>query len=189
MAVGQATFSGAAGAVGDLFAASGYKYKAQGALLEKENYLKAADLAGENERFTEQSQAIKQTQLDRSIYQSTSGTQADTAGGGLAASGSALDILHDSASQGALTKQVLAEQGYITEAGYKEQQESYQTMAKAAQVAADAANEASDSSMITGIIKGIGAIASIGLAPFTGGASLAIGAGVTAGLDGLAAIH
>ncbi len=46
------------------------------------------------------------------------------AGAGLGESGSALDILRDSASQGALTKATLGQQGLINEAGYQEQQQS-----------------------------------------------------------------
>jgi len=159
MAIGSDTFTSAAGSVSDLFGAIGDEYKAKGALFEKQNYLEAADLAGQNEKFTEQSYAIKQAQLDRSIFKSESGTQADVAGAGLAMSGSALDILHESASQGALTKQVLQQQGYITEAGYKEQQESYQNMASAAQESADAANIAGIGSGISSAIKGAAAIA------------------------------
>jgi hypothetical protein len=56
--------------------------------------------------------------VDRQIYQTIGGQQAGTAGAGLAASGSPLDLLADSAGQGAFAKDVLAKQGLITEAGY-----------------------------------------------------------------------
>jgi len=65
----------------------------------------------------------------------------------------ALDILRDSASQGALAKAVLQEQGQITEAGYKEQAQSYQNTASAAQVAINADNQASVFSTVTGALK------------------------------------
>lgn len=169
MPLSNDTFNNAGGAVSDLF-------KAQGDKAEGQNYELAADYARQNVDFTKQSTAIKEMQLDRSIYKSLGETQAAVGGSGLAASGSALDILRDSASQGSLTKSVLAEQGAITEAGYDEQAHSYDTMANAAKMAAEG-------DTIGGIIKGVTAVASIGLAPFTGGASLAIG-GALLGAEG-----
>ena len=175
MALDSSTFSNLGGAVSDLFAASGHRAKAAGDIFEQQNYDLAATLADRNEKFTEQSTAIKQAQIDRSNTQTIGGQEADVAGAGFAASGSALDLLRDSASQGALTRAVAGEQGLITEAGYKEQGDSYRNLASAAQMAADAENNAATGSTISGIFKGVAAIASIGLAPFTGGASLAIG--------------
>lgn len=170
---GADTFSAAGGAVSDLFSAFGSTYKVKGYQLEQDRLNDAATFADENEKYTETSYAIKQMQLDRSIYQSQSGTQADTAGAGLAMSGSALDILHDSASQGALTKQVTQQQGYITEAGYREQAKSLRDQAEAAGVAAQGAEVAGIGSAISGVLKGVGVVASLGLAPLTGGLSLA----------------
>lgn len=161
MAFGSATFSDISGAVGDLFAAEGHRSKAEGDRLEAKNYDLASGLALQNEKFTETSTAIKQAQLDRNIYQTIGGQQADVAGGGFAASGSALDLLRDSASQGALTKAVAGEQGLITEAGYKEQAQSYTNMAQAARLAASAEDEAATGSLITGGIKTAASIATL----------------------------
>ncbi len=158
---GNQAVSDISGAVGDLFAAEGHKAKAQGDRLEAQNYDLASGLAIQNEKFTETSTAIKQAQLDRSIYQTIGGERADVAGAGFAASGSALDIMRDSASQGALTKAVAGEQGLITEAGYKEQAQSYTNMASAARLAANAEDEAATGSEITGAIKGVAAAANI----------------------------
>lgn len=175
MAFGSSTFTDLAGAVGDLFAASadeskaqGLRYKAQGDALEGQNYDLAAVYAGQNEKFTEASTAIKQQQIDRNNFQTIGGQQSDIAGAGFAASGSALDLLRDSAQQGALTKAVAGEQGLITEAGYTEQQTSYQNLSKAAQFAqqadlsaADAADTAATGARITGAIKGAASIATL----------------------------
>jgi hypothetical protein len=154
-ALSQATFSDLGGAVSDLFAAQGNRYKAAGALAEQKNYLLAADLSDQNARFTEMSTAIKEHQADREIYKSLGETRADVAGAGFAESGSAMDILRESASQGALSKAVLAEQGLITEAGYREQEASYRTMADAAGMAAKAEDKAAFGSEITAGIKGL----------------------------------
>jgi len=153
----------AAGAVSDLFAAEGHRYKAKGDLFEAENYDRASVLATQNEQFTEQSTAIKQSQLDRENYKMLGGQAADVGGAGLASSGSALALMHDSASQGALTKAVGAQQGLITEAGYKEQADSYTTMSKAARMAAEAENFAATGADITGALKGASAIAGIAM--------------------------
>lgn len=164
----------AAGAVSDLFAADadrskakGLRIKAQGDELEGQNYDLAAALSKQNEQFTEVSTAIKQSQIDRSNYQAIGGQQADVAGAGFAASGSALDLMRDSASQGALTKAVAGQQGLITEAGYTEQAQSYQNLSKAAafavqqdNLAADAADHAAEGADITAGIKGAGSVIS-----------------------------
>jgi len=158
---GNTAFSDLSGAVGDLFASEGHKAKAEGDRLEASNYDLASSLALQNEKFTETSTTIKQAQLDRQIYQTIGGQQADVAGAGFAASGSALDVMRDSASQGALTKAVAGQQGLITEAGYKEQAQSYTTMANAARLAANAEDEAATGSLITGGIKGVAAAVNI----------------------------
>lgn len=162
MAFGASTFTSLGGAVSDLFAAQGDKTKAQGDFLEAKNYDLASTLALQNEKFTETSTAIKQAQNDRSIYQTIGGEQADIAGGGFTASGSSLDLLRDSAAQGALTKAVASQQGLITEAGYTEQAESYQNLSKAATMAGNAENNAATGADISGVLKGIAGIATLG---------------------------
>jgi len=173
MAFGANTISSLGGAVSDLFAGQAAGFKAKGSEFEKRNYLLASDLAEQNARFTETSTAIKQAQLAREVTKTTGGMEADVAGAGFAEGGTALDLLRESASQGALTHAVAGQQGLITEAGYKEQAQSYQNMASAAQVAIDADKAAQEGSFITAGLKVAGAVASVGLAPFTGGASLA----------------
>lgn len=175
MALGTGTFTALGGAVSDLFAADAdrskgdaLRIKAKGDALEGENYDLASGLALQNKQFTETSTAIKATQLDRQNYQTLGGQQADVASGGFAASGSALDLMRDSASQGALTKAVAGQQGLITEAGYQEQAESYQNLSKAAAFAvqqdnlsADAADKAATGADISAAIKGVTAVASL----------------------------
>lgn len=161
MAFGPGTISSLAGAASDLFGADAHRLKAAGDRFEQQNYDLAAGLADQNEKFTETSTAIKLAQGDRQLYQTLGGQQADIAGAGFANSGSALDLMRDSAAQGALTHAVAGEQGLITEAGYKEQADSYRNMSQAAQVAIDAENKASENSYITAGIKGVAAAASL----------------------------
>jgi hypothetical protein len=67
MAFGQATFSDAGGAVSDLFAAEGYRFKAKGNLLEAGSYDEAAKFSDLNATFTEESTAIKEHQAHRQL--------------------------------------------------------------------------------------------------------------------------
>lgn len=154
MALSNTTFSDIGGAVSDLFQgvgaldqgalkakglniqAQGIRLKAKGDLAEGQEYDLAAGLAGQNAQFTKTSTAIQEMQQERELTLGLGRTTADVAGAGLAESGSALDILRDSASQGALTKATLGQQGLINEAGYQEQQQSYQLMASTARTTA-----------------------------------------------------
>src|SRR4051812_29801498 len=107
MPLGGSTFSYIGGAVSDLFAADAYKAKAKGDEFEKQNYQLAATYADQNAQYTEWSTAIKLTQAQRELSKSMGQTSADVAGAGFAASGSALDILRESATQGALQQSVI----------------------------------------------------------------------------------
>lgn len=147
-------FDSAAGAVSDIFGgvgdilsgdmkakslniqAEGLRLRASGDLAEASNYDLATNLANQNEAYTKTSTALQQMQLERQTTMQIGSQRADIGGAGLAASGSSLDILADSARQGAMAKEVLGQQGLITEAGYQEQAQSYTTMAGAARTAA-----------------------------------------------------
>lgn len=161
MAFGAGTVNSLAGAASDLFSIDAHKAKAKGDLIEAQNYDMASGLAQQNEKFTEVSTSIKQAQLDRESTKMLGGIEGDVAGAGFAQSGSALDLLRDSASQGALTKAVGEQQGLITEAGYNEQSQSALNMKQAALVAADAEDKAADNAWITGGLKGAAAVASL----------------------------
>jgi hypothetical protein len=116
--------------------AQGLRLQAQGDLAESSNYDLASTLATQNEQFTAQSTRVQEAQLARTETQTIGGQEASVGGAGFAESGSALDIMRDSAQQGALAKGVLAQQGVITEAGYTEQAQSFTTMANAGRAAA-----------------------------------------------------
>jgi len=161
MAFGAGTINDIGGAVSDLFAAEGDRAKAAGDRSEATDYGLASNLAGENEKFTETSTAIKEAQQARQVTLGLGKESADIAGAGFAASGSALDLLRDSASQGALTHAVLGEQGLITEAGYTEQQQAYTNMQSAANAAANAEDNAAFGADITAGIKGAASIATL----------------------------
>ena len=167
--ISGSTFSNVGGAVSDLFqsqySADALRIKASGDLAEAQTYGLAQGLAEQNAAFTEQSTAIQEMQKQREITMNLGAQRAAVASSGFEASGSALDVLRDSASQGALAKQVLGQQGLITEAGYKEQAQSYGIMQSAAQSAAaqeqHLASKEETGGMISAAIKGAAAVASI----------------------------
>ncbi len=109
--------------------------KSQGDLAEGAAYGEAATLADTNAAFTAQSTAIQESQADRTLFQSLGTQRSNVAASGFGEGGSAGDILRSSASQGALNKAVLGQQGLITEAGYTQQAESYRAMQTAAGLA------------------------------------------------------
>jgi hypothetical protein len=98
-------------------------------------------------------------QISKSLGQTT----ADVAGAGFATAGSAIDLLRESAAQGAITKQVTQVQGNIQEAGYKEQAQSYENMAAAAGVAAGAEKNAATGDFMGAGIQAAAAIARLPL--------------------------
>ena len=175
MAFGAGTISSIGGAVQDIFGADahglkadGLRLKAKGLELESQNYRDAAGFATQNAEFTRISTGIKMAQLDRENYKALGGITADVAGAGFAASGSALDVLRDSASQGALMKQVAGTQGLIQEEGYQVQSRNYLNMSKAAdfaaqaeEKAAQAEDSAADASKWSAAFKGLSAVTSI----------------------------
>jgi hypothetical protein len=150
------------GAVSDLFAASADKSKAQYDLMEGQEYTLASDLATQNAQFTQDSTAIKETQINREETKALGTTTANLAGAGFATSGSGLDILRETASSGSIAKAAANQQGLITEAGYNEQAASYTLMATAADQAAAAEETAAKGAYTGAIISGAAAIFDFG---------------------------
>ncbi len=161
MALSSGTFSNIGGAVSDLFNADAFRIKGQGLRAESEQYLKSAAFADQNAKFTEVSTAIQEEQASREINKTLGSQAAGVAASGFANSGTALDLMRDSATQGALKVAVLGQQGLITEAGYEQQAASYRFMSDAANMAAGAADKAAQGAQIGAYIKGATAIASL----------------------------
>jgi hypothetical protein len=121
-------FSSLGGAVSDIFGAVGQAKSAKG-------YGQAAGYARQNAQIAQESTDIQELQAQRKIYKVEGGQRADIAGAGLASAGSALDLMRDTAAQGSLTKQVIANQGAINVLGYQAEAASYDSMASAAKTA------------------------------------------------------
>lgn len=155
-------FSGMAAEESGSIKAEGMRIKAKGTLAEAENYDLAAGLARQNKAFTAESFAIQGMQKLREVSKVIGGQQADIAGAGMAASGSALDILRESASQGALAKEALSRQGLIQEAAYDEQDKSFQLMAKTGRETAAAEMQLADRVQALGEQEAVGKYISSG---------------------------
>ncbi len=125
----QTGLGDAGGAVTALFGASGSRAAAG-------SYDEAERIARENAAIARQATRIKTMQIGRETFKVLGEQQAQVAGAGFAASGSALDILRSSASQGAMTKAINEEQGTITANAYEEQAAQFAGMAKAARTSA-----------------------------------------------------
>lgn len=213
MAIGKDTMANVGSAVSDIFAAEaasssaalkahGLRIEAEGTdisaeslllksrgdLAEATEYDIAQGLAERNAAYTEASTRIQAAQQERQITMQIGAQRAAVAGSGGAMSGSAGDILRDSAMQGALARSVLVSQGQITEAGFEDQAKSYGVMSAAARQTAageveisgkeqdiakeqrqlaveteDAGNEAATGDFISAAIKGASAVAMLAL--------------------------
>lgn len=153
MALGSATFNDLGGATSDLFSFLSTGYKEQALQFEEQNYEDAAGLALQNKQYTQTSTEIKQQQQDRELYMGLGKTEAAVGGAGFELSGNAVDLLRESAQQGATARAAVGQQGLITEAGYQEQHDSYMNMAAAAQAAESAEKEAGIGNLIGGGLK------------------------------------
>lgn len=123
-----ATLSGIGGAVDSLFGGIGQLKAASG-------YKKSAAFSDLSANISRQATQIQATQNERDVYRTIGGQKADLGGAGLMLAGGALDLIRDSASQGALSKQLIQAQGAITTAGYEAEADSYRSMAAAAKTA------------------------------------------------------
>lgn len=124
-------FSGVGGAVSSLFGAKGDKAQAS-------SYTKAAAYSRQNAKTAAVATNLKGLQTDREIFKVLGGQRADVAGAGLAASGSALDILRSSMQEGEMQKQMIRTQGQIEQTAYKAEADAYTGQAEAAKMAGKA---------------------------------------------------
>ncbi len=133
-------------AFNDFGSAAQNLFGSRGAVAASDSYTAAAAIADQNVELAKQEAAIKETQTQRQIYQTIGKQQAQVGGAGMAESGSALDVLRSSMSQGALAKAMVANQGAITENAYAEQADKFRGMA-------DAAQSSANKQQIVGIIQ------------------------------------
>ena len=107
-------------------------------------YRDAAGLSRENAAITERSTQIKLLGAERALYLTIGGQKADVASAGFKASGTALDLLADSARQGELTKSLLEEQGRLDKNTFEQQATAYDIQAENSLLQADNAQTQAD---------------------------------------------
>lgn len=146
--------TGGTGAAADLATASGYFDEANA-------YQTAAGLAIQNKGLQQASTAIQVQQTQRQINQTIGGAKADIGAAGLQEHGSAIDVIRNSAQQGALQTQLLKTQGQIEETAYGEQAAAYVGEEAQANATGQAQQINAAGSAASGLVKGIGAIATI----------------------------
>lgn len=144
-------------AVSDLYGAKGAKRAAQGYDASAVSLGRAADIADQNAEITRRSTELTKMQQEREIYKTIGGQQADIAGAGFSASGTALDLLRDSTAQGDLTLRLIEEQGLINENAYRLQAESYRGQQQLALSQADTYRISAAGKKISAIINGVSA--------------------------------
>lgn len=161
MALGNDTFSAISGSVNDLFSGLAGLERAAGSAAEAQAYGIAATISREQAEFTKESTAVKTFMADRQIYKAIGREETQIAGAGFEKSGTALDLLRESAQQGSLETQLLQRQGLITQESYEQQAKSYDFMKSAAEHAADAGVLGSIGSFVNSAVKGAFVVASL----------------------------
>lgn len=156
-------------ALGDVGGAVSALYGAKGANASADSYDIAQNVAAQNAILAEQATRIKDAQLKRQIFKTLGTQQAQVGGAGFSASGSALDLLRSSASEGAMTRAINEEKGAITANSYIEQAGRFGALASAARASAKGQG-------IAGLIQGGGALYKLygGAKEFLGGFSSAV---------------
>lgn len=122
------------GGIGDIFAS--------------QDYGKAASLAVNAEQFSAESTALQEYVLNKQIRTGMGSERAAYAGANLKTSGSAIDVLRNTAQLGSLRKSQIQVQGQINELGYQEQALGLESQQSAATAGA-----------ISGFTSGIGEMA------------------------------
>lgn len=159
----QGGFSGLGGAVSMLYSGEGAGIQAGYERKAASTLRKSADMARAAGDISAESTRIKTLQANRQIAGVIGGQQADVAGAGFSASGSALDLLADSQRQGDLTKYLLEKQGEIDTNQFEQQAMAYEASATTQEGAAEAHDKQAESSGISAAISGIAGLASFAM--------------------------
>lgn len=108
--------------IGSLFEADGYRKSASG-------LREAAVMSDEAAKLSTFNTKVRATMAGREAYRVIGGQQADVAGAGFAASGTALDLLRSSQTEAALTDALVQFQGAIDTNQFSAQAASYRNQA------------------------------------------------------------
>lgn len=177
---GLGQIGGAAADIGQSIQAG---YTAQGDLIAAQGFEKAGQIADQNAFEAQAAGKLQQVQLARQVYQTVGAGEAAAGANGLRLEGSVANLIRSTGSQGALASQLLNTQTQINVNGYLQQAQADYTEEAQANEAAEAAKKAASGSILGSVIKGVIGLASVVAAPFTGGSSLVLAAGLESGLS------
>lgn len=146
-------FDGLGGAVDTIFGGLGAFDTAKGYKSQAKGYERAAEISRINRGISQQASDIEMVQAERDIYRTTGAQTAAIGANNLSATGSALDILKDSAQQGSMTRQLLGRQSAIQDLAYEQEELSFLGQAEAAKAAAKSSKKSGIGGLISGGIK------------------------------------
>lgn len=145
------------GAIGDFGQAAGDLLASEGSFASADAYGTASDIATKNAALTKRSGAIQLQQENVAITKAIGGEAASTSGAGFNNSGgTAVDLLHSSVQQGALSRQLISNQTEITAQGYEQQASAYTGQQKAADAQGQAQQAQGAASAVSGIFSAVG---------------------------------
>lgn len=133
----------------DLGGAASALFGARGATAAAGSYREAAAIVNQNAIIAREATRIREIQESRKIYRTIGRQRAGVGGAGFAESGTALYLLRNSVSEGALAKGMIKAQGAITENSYAAQAGQFNAMA-------DAAKASSTAQEVGGILQAAG---------------------------------
>jgi hypothetical protein len=164
MAITGSGIAGVAGGIGNAFAdfgsAKASEIESQGDFTAGADYLRAKDIALQNEQITQQATDIQSAQLARKVLTTNASGQAQVANNNLEG-GSAGDILRSGIQQGSLAESVVKTQGAINKNAFAQQAEGYQAQSDSAVSAGNAALASAESKNQAGFMSILGAGASL----------------------------
>jgi hypothetical protein len=149
------------GAFADFGSAKASEVEAQGDFTAGADYLRAEDIAKQNEQITQQSTDIQNAQVQRKVLMSNATGQAQVANNNLSG-GSAGDILRMGMQQGALASAVVKTQGAINKNAFAEQAAGLQAQSDSAVAAGNAALASAEAKNQAGVFSLIGGAVSMG---------------------------
>ncbi len=154
----------------DTSASQGSYFAAQGDTTEQTGYLTAEEIARQNAALEEVSGRLQATQQEREVRATLGTQQAQVAGAGFGASGSALALARASRQQGYLAEQITGVQSDITAGGFQGQAAAAASEASAAGIASTAATTLAQTQAQQGqLLTSYAAAEAKALATLTGG--------------------
>lgn len=149
------------GAVSSIFSGFGSQIAAGASRRSAQQYRDNAQNIETDKGLVEMGNRVKEFQANRTLENAVGSTQAAVAGNGFSNSGSGLDILRESATQGAITVNTTGVQDQMQLNDMERKAQAYLTEAQNAEDTAKAQDLAADGSFLGGALKGIGAVANL----------------------------